>query len=68
MSWDLPVSVPTFSGPLVKLSHEPDVGPCMIMIRIRGMVRCGWSRDHWVLGVAKAVLANRTGDKPPGPT
>jgi hypothetical protein len=40
----------------------------MIMIRIRGMVRCGWSRDHWVLGLAKAVLANRTGDKPPGPT
>ena len=39
------------------------VGCCMIMILIRGMVRCGWNRDHQALGVAEAVVAHGTGDK-----
>src|SRR5207344_2763462 len=40
------------------------VGCCMIMIRVRGMVGCGWNRDHRALGVAEAVVAHGTGDDP----
>src|SRR5512132_1277638 len=40
------------------------VGCCMIMIGVRGMVGCGWNRDHRALGVAEAVVAHGTGDDP----
>jgi hypothetical protein len=36
----------------------------MIMIGVRGMVGCGWNRDHRALGVAEAVVAHGTRDDP----
>jgi hypothetical protein len=46
MSWDLPVSVPTFSGPLVKLSHEPDCRSLHLLQRLQRLAGVhGFSDD-----------------------